>query len=86
MSSWSLYCIEFTRDDCFFSILFSWGEQTLKGYLSVFLGKSINVVSLFVFFKERKAAKLSKEALKKLHSETQRLIRGKETYMVNIEV
>ena len=33
--------------------------------MSVFLGKSINVVSLFVFFKERKAAKLSKEALTK---------------------
>lgn len=52
----------------------------------IFLDKSINVVSLFVFFKERKAAKLSKEALKKLHSETQRLIRGKETNTVNIEV
>ena len=52
----------------------------------IFLCKSINVVSLFVFFKERKAAKLSKEALKKLHSETQRLIRGKETNTVNIEV
>ena len=52
----------------------------------IFLDKSINVVSLFVFFKERKAAKLSKEALKKLHSETLRLIRGKETITVNIEV
>jgi len=52
----------------------------------IFLCKSINVVSLFVFFKERKAAKLSKEELKKLHSETQRLIRGKETNTVNIEV
>ena len=52
----------------------------------IFLCKSINVVSLFVFFKERKAAKLSKEALKKLHSETQRLIRGKETNTVNTEV
>lgn len=31
----------------------------------------------FSFFKERKAARLSKEAIKQLHSETQRLIRGK---------
>jgi hypothetical protein len=42
----------------------------------IFLDDNINVVSPFVFFKERKAAKLSKEALKKMHSETQRLIRG----------
>lgn len=46
--------------------------------MSVFLGKSINIVSHFVFFKERKAAKLSKEALKKLHSETQRLFEVKK--------
>lgn len=63
------------------------GESRLlwDEYLSIFLDNSINVISLFVFFKERKAAKLSKEALKKLHSETQRLIRGKETCMVNTE-
>lgn len=63
-----------------FFLLESWGKSYLESTESHILLSDFRGLSFFFFFssvKERKAARLSKEAIKQLHSETQRLIRGK---------